>query len=43
MMGKDLKSYLISRREVALSEGNEKYQKYTESNFEEKRLLGGYA
>jgi len=28
---------------VALSEENEKYQKYTESNFEEKRLLGGYA
>jgi hypothetical protein len=28
---------------MELSEGNEKYQKYIESNFGEKRLLGGYA
>jgi len=43
MMGRDLNSYLIGRNEVELSEVNEKYQKYTEGNFEEKRLLGGYA
>jgi len=43
MMGRDLNSYLIDRREIELSEGNEKYQKYIESNFGEKRLLGGYA
>jgi len=28
---------------MELSEVNEKYQKYTEGNFEEKRLLGRYA
>jgi len=43
MIGRNLNSYLISRRKVELSEGNEKYQKHIESNFEEKRLLGGYA
>jgi len=36
--GERLKELFDWSEGVVLSEGNEKYQKYTESNFEEKRV-----